>query len=127
MASNGAMLCICVPITQRIHRRQFDYYLDSGCYYHYSLVNLIYLLATTGWDCRSGFFRQAPQEPWLHAIVYKSGIAPLTPTEATWYRLSELKLVPESADASIHARGHINQQDLVLPWIDHSLMSMAIR
>jgi len=127
LASDGAMLCISVPITQRMHRRQFDYYLSSGCYYHYSLVSLIYLLATTGWDCRSGFFKQIPQDPWLHAVVYKSSHEPLDPATATWYRLSELKLVPESADASIHAHGYLNQQDLVLPWIDHSLMSMAIR
>jgi hypothetical protein len=68
-----------------------------------------------------------PQDSWLHAVVYKSSHQPLDPAAATWYRLSELKLVPESADASIHAHGYLNQQDLVLPWVDHSLMSMAIR
>lgn len=127
MASPGAMLYICVPITQRIHRRQLDYYLPSGNYFHYSMVSLMYMLASTGWDCRSGFFKQALTDPWLHAIVYKSTHEPLDPRTANWYKLAELKLLPESADASINAHGHLEQQDLIVPWVDHSLMSMAIQ
>jgi SAM-dependent methyltransferase len=127
MASPGGMLYICVPITQRIHRRQLDYALPAGNYYHYSMVNLMYMLATNGWDCRSGFFKQSPNDNWLHAIVYKSEQAPLDPKTASWYKLAELKLLPESADASIDAHGYLEQQDLVVPWIDHSLMSMAVR
>lgn len=127
LASPGAMLYICVPITQRIHRRQLDYYLPSGNFYHYSMVNLIYMLATCGWDCRAGFFKQALGDPWLHAIVYKSAHEPLDSKTTNWHHLSELKLLPESADASIFAHGHLEQQDLIVPWVDHSLMSMAIQ
>jgi SAM-dependent methyltransferase len=127
LASPGGMLYICVPITQQIHRRQLDYFLPSGSYYHYSLVNLIHMLATCGWDCRSGFFRQSQQDSWLHAVVYKSEHRPLDPKTATWYQLSELKLVPESADRSIQDNGYLKQQDLVVPWLDRSLMSMTIR
>jgi len=127
LASPGAMLYICVPITQQIHRRQLDYFLPSNTYYHYSMVNLIHMLATAGWDCRSGFFRQAPDDAWLHAIVYKSEHRPQDPKTTSWYQLSELKLLPESADRSIQAHGHLKQHDLVVPWLDRSLMSMAIK
>jgi SAM-dependent methyltransferase len=127
MASPGAMLYICVPVTQSIHRRQLSYQLASGNYYHYSMVSLIYMLATTGWDCRSGFFKQAPGDNWLHAVVYKSEQAPVDPHAATWYRLAELQLLPKTADASINSYGFLRQQDLVVPWIDHSLMSMSVK
>jgi SAM-dependent methyltransferase len=127
IASPGGMLYICVPITQRIHRHQLDYHLPAGNYYHYSMVNLMYMLATAGWDCRSGFFKQSPNDNWLHAVVYKSSQEPLDPKTASWYRLAELKLLPESANASINAHGYLEQQDLLVPWIDHSLMSMAVR
>ena len=127
MTSPGGMLYIGVPLTQRIHRRQLDYALPSGNYYHYTMVNLMYMLATTGWDCRSGFFKQSPNDTWLHAIVYKSEHNPLDPKTTSWYQLSELKLLPESTDASITAHGYLRQQDLVIQWIDHSLMSMAVR
>jgi len=124
-ANAGAMLYICVPITQRIHHRQLDYHLPSGSYYHYTLVNLIYMLATAGWDCRSGFFKQAPTDTWIHAIVYKSSYEPLNPKTTNWYELSELKLLPESADDSIKSYGYLRQQDLIIPWVDRSLTSMA--
>jgi hypothetical protein len=85
------------------------------------------MLATCGWDCRSGFFKQAPTVPWIHVAVYKSKHKPLDPTTTSWYQLSELELIPASAKASIDAHGYLNQQDLVLPWLDHSLMSMAVK
>lgn len=127
MASPGGMLYICVPITQRIHHRQLDYHAPSGNFYHYSIVNLMYMLATAGWDCRSGFFKQLPTDTWIHAAVYKSDNKPMDPKTTTWYNLSELKLLPESADVSINAHGHLRQQDLIIPWLDHSLSSMAVR
>jgi len=127
LASPGAMLYISVPTTQRIYQRQLDYYLGSGCYYHHTLVSLIHMLATAGWDCRGGFFKQTPSDPWIHAAVYKSAHPPKDPKRTNWHELSELKLLPESADASIYAHGHLRQQDLIIPWLDHSLMSMAVR
>jgi SAM-dependent methyltransferase len=127
LASPGGMLYICVPLTQKIHHRQLSYSLPSGAYYHYTMVSLIYMLATAGWDCRSGFFRQNIQDNWLHASVYRSEHKPMDPKTTSWYQLSELKLLPESADSSIQARGYLDQQDLVLPWLDHSLTSMAIK
>jgi SAM-dependent methyltransferase len=127
MTGPGGMLYICVPVSERIHRRQLDYHLPPGNYYHYSLVNLIYMLATAGWDCRSGFFKQALGDDWIHVAVYKSNQAPRDPRSTSWYDLSDAKLLPQSTDASIMSHGHLRQQDLVVPWLDQSLMSMAIR
>jgi len=127
LASSGAMLYLAVPVTQRVHRGQLDYHLSSGCYYHHTMVSLIYQLATAGWDCGSGFFKQVPTDSWIHAVVYKSTHAPQDPTTATWHALSELGLLPKSAMKSIHAHNYLRQQDLVVPWIDHSLTSMAVK
>lgn len=127
LASPGAMLCLTIPVTQRIHHRQLDYYLPSGCYYHHTMVSLIYMLATAGWDCASGFFLQPPDEQWMYSIVYKSEHAPLDPKTTTWHKLAELGLLPSSANASVYANNYLRQQDLLVPWIDHSLMSMALK
>jgi hypothetical protein len=108
-----------------IHRGQMAYYLDSGCLYHHTMVSLMQMLAMSGWDCRSGFFLQRSAEPWIHAIVYKSSQAPQDPKNTSWHHLSELQLLPESADRSIYAHGHLRQQDLILPWLDHSMMSLS--
>ena len=127
LASPGAMLYLAIPTTQRIHRNQLDYHLLSGCYYHYTMVSLIYMLATAGWDCGTGFFKQVPNDSWIHAVVYKSSHEPLDPKTTTWHKLSELELLPLSAVKSIQAHNYLRQQDLVIPWIDHSLMSMSVR
>jgi SAM-dependent methyltransferase len=125
IASDGGMLAISVPQTVLTHRRQLAYYLDTGCLYHHTMVSLIHMLAMSGWDCRSGFFLQRSADPWIHAIVYKSSHEPQDPKTTTWHDLSALELLPESADRSIYAHGHLRQHDLIVPWIDKSLASMA--
>jgi SAM-dependent methyltransferase len=126
IASPGGMLSITIPVTQEIHRRQLSYELPSGCYYHHTMVSLMYMLATAGWDCGSGFFKQMPGDPWLHAIVYRSEHAPQNSRETTWHSLVDLNLLPESAAKSIYNHNALRQQDLVVPWVDHSLLSMAV-
>lgn len=127
IGARGAMLAITVPVTQRIHQRQLDYFSPPGNYFHYSLPNLIYMLATTGWDCRSGFFKLDQQGGWIHAVVYKSDQAPQDPRTTTWYTLAEQLMLPRSTDASIQAHGFLRQQDLILTWLDQSLTTLAIR
>ena len=124
IASDNAMLVITVPQTTNIHRHKLAFTQESFCYYHYTLANLIHMLAVAGWDCRSGFFKKNPQDPWLSAVVYKSEHKPMDPRTTDWHRLSELKLLPESADHSVYSHGELDQRDLILPWLDHSLTVM---
>lgn len=124
IASDGGMLAIIVPQTTNIHRHKLAFTQESASYYHYSLVNLIHMLAVSGWDCKNGFFLKRPQSPWLHALVYKSEHKPMDPTTTSWHTLSEMGLLPDSADRSVYAHGELFQPDLVLPWLDHSLTDM---
>ena len=125
IASTGAMLAITVPDTIFIRHHQLSFIQPAGCYYHYTMVSLIHMLALNGWDCRSGFFSKLPRDPWIRAIVYKSEHEPMDPRTTTWHQLSEMKLLPESADASVFAHNYLRQQDLVIPWIDRSLIDMS--
>ena len=125
IASTGAMLVVSVPDTTVIKHRQIAFTQESGCYYHHTMVSLIHMLAVTGWDCRAGFFLKRPNDLWTHAVVYKSEHDPVNPATTTWHQLSEMKLLPESAERSIYAHGHLRQQDLIVPWLDHSLSAMG--
>lgn len=120
IAEPGGMLCLIVPQTTNIEYRKLSFIQPSGCYYHYTLVNLIHMLAINGWDCSSGFFMKAANDPWLHAVVYRSDVGPIDPA-TSWYQLAETGLLPESAVASINKYGFLNQNDLVLPWLDKNL------
>lgn len=120
ITSDGGMLAIIVPQTINYNRRLTTVYQPSGCFYHYTIINLIHMLSATGWDCKNGFFLQRPDDAWLQAIVYKSNIQPQDPKKVTWYSLREQKLLPDSVDQSVFRHGHPEQQDLILPWIDKS-------
>lgn len=121
IAAPGAMLCLTVPQTTNVEHRKLSFIQPAGCYYHYTLVNLIHMLAVSGWDCASGFFLKHANDPWLHAVVYRSDVAPMD-TRSSWYQLADTGLLPESAVASVNKYGHLNQNDLVLPWLDKNLI-----
>jgi len=125
ISTDGAMLMISIPQTLNIKQNKFTHYLSSGCYYHHSLISLIYMLALTGWDCRAGFFLQKTAVPWITAVVYKSEQQPRDARATTWYDLAESGLLPESAVKSIKAHGHLQQDDLILPWLDKSFIWMG--
>lgn len=125
ISSEGSMLVISVPDTLTIKHRQLAFAQADGCYYHHTMVSLIHMLALTGWNCNTGFFQKRLNDPWTHAIVYKSEHEPMDPRTTSWYQLSEMKLLPESAERSVYAHGYLRQQDLIVPWIDHSLIIMS--
>ena len=125
IASEGSMLVISMPDTMMIKHHQLAFTQHSGCYYHHTMISLIHMLAVTGWNCNTGFFQKKLKDNWTHAVVYKSEHEPMDPQTTTWHQLSEMKLLPESAEASVYAHGYLRQQDLVVPWLDHSLTVMG--
>jgi len=125
IAEKDAMLVIAVPQTVNTEYHIQEYNLSLGHKYHYTMPQLIYMLAVSGWDCRSGFFKKTPGDPWLYAIVYKSNVEPMDPKETNIYKLVEqTELLPQCAVDGIHKYGKLRQRDLVLPWLDKSLMVM---
>jgi SAM-dependent methyltransferase len=127
ITTNGAMLCIILPQTTNIYHRELDFTQQNGVYYHYTLVNLIHMLALTGWDCNIGFFKKLPNDPWIHAVVYKSEQEPRDPKTTTWQELADANLLPDSAKKSIKSTGYLEQKDLILPWLDKSLAHMGLQ
>lgn len=123
--ADDGMLVLSLPQTTNLEFNTQAFDLPSGVYYHWTLVSLIHVLAVNGWDCSSGFFRKNQGDPWLHAVVYKSEQAPLDPKTTTWYELAERGLLPTSAAAGVNRHGYLRQRDLVLPWLDKSLMDYS--
>jgi SAM-dependent methyltransferase len=123
--SEGGMLAIVIPQTTNLEFNVQAYDQYDYCYYNWTMTSLIHALAVSGFDCGSGFFKKMPTDCWLHAVVYKSKHKPQDPRSTSWYQLSDLDLLPESAMQSVQRHGHVRQRDLLLPWLDKSLMSMA--
>jgi len=119
------MFVLSLPQTTNIEFQRQAFDLPSGCYYNHTVVSLIYMLATNGWDCNAGFFKKHPSDPWINVIVYKSHHRPMDPKTTSWYSLAERGLLPQSAVDSINRYGYVRQRDLLLPWLDKSLTSFA--
>lgn len=112
---NG-MLILQIPQTTNIKYNRHDISNTNNEYYHYTLVNLMHMLAINGWDCKNGLFFKGLRDPWVKAIVYKGEVEPQDPRTTSWRDLAELDLLPDSAIHSIDRWGHVKQEDLVLPW-----------
>ena len=115
--TNG-MLAIITPQTINITYNRPVVRTLSHNYYHYTITNLIYMLAVNGFDCKEGQFVKHPNDPWLHAVAYKSEHAPMDPAKTTWYDLMERGLLPDSADACVHRYGYLRQEELQTHWLD---------
>ena len=125
IANDNAMLVLVLPQTTNLAGRRYDFSQPSGCYYHHTIVSLIHMLSVSGWDCAGGFFLKRPTDNWLHAVVYKSDHKPLDPKTTTWYHLLETGLLPKSAQESVLKHGYLRQQDLIVPWLNKSLMHLG--
>lgn len=117
MNVNGMMI-LCVPQNvhyayNRIHTNSY-----SGVYYNHNIVNLMYMLAVNGFDCRDAYFYKNSNDPWLYVAVYKSDIAPMDPRTTSWHDLAELKLINDSAIDSLTKHNYVKQEDLITVWLD---------
>jgi hypothetical protein len=122
IVSDNGMLVLIVPQTTNLVFNKQVFTQHDCSYYNWTIVSLMHALAISGFDCSSGFFLKRPTDPWLHAVVYKSSHAPMDPKTTRLYDLCDKNLLPESAISSINRRGFLAQQDLLLPWLDKSLM-----
>lgn len=118
---NG-MLALILPQTTNLVRNRQQFEALDRCHYHWTLPSLLYMLAVSGWDCARGAFLKRPDDPWIHAVVYRSESQPKG-LGSRWYDLADAGLLPTSAAEGIRKRGYLSQQDLVLPWLEKSLIS----
>lgn len=123
--NDESMLILIVPQTTNLefNRQAFDQV--DYVYWHWTIVNLVHVLAVSGFDCSSGFFYKQPNDAWLHAVVYNSTVPSKDPATTSWYTLAESGLLPESMTRSLETYGYVRQRDLLLPWLDHMLYSFA--
>ena len=119
--NDDGMLVLILPQTTNLEFNDQAFDQRDYCYHHWTLVNLIHTLAVSGFDCRDGFFLKRPEDPWLHAIVYRSSQAPRDPRKTSWFDLAQNNLLPDTVINSYNRFGYVRQRDLTLPWLDHSL------
>lgn len=93
----------------------------SGCYYHYTPVSLIYMLAVNGFDCRDAYLLKRFQDPWINVAVYKSDIPPMDPATTSWFELIDKNLLHPTIVDSLNTNSFLKQEEICMPWLDKEL------
>ncbi len=120
MTVNG-MLLLTVPQHTGIEYGKHYSRGYNGCYFHYSPLNLIYMLAVNGFDCRDAYLLKRFQDPWINMAVYKTDVAPMDPLTTTWYDLIDKNLLHPTIVDSVNANGFLKQEEICMPWLDKEL------
>ena len=124
--TNGGMLVVITPQTHNIEYNRIHINQFPGHLYSFNIINLVFMMACAGFDCKDGLYYKGQHDPWLHAVVYKSKHKPMDPLKTTWHELREKKLLPQSFDESIQRFNYVkNQPHLILRWINGSLFDLA--
>lgn len=117
----NAMLALSVPQHTGVeYDRQYSRGYNN-CYFHYTPISLIYMLAVNGFDCRDAYLLKRFQDPWINMAVYKTSVAPMDPDTTTWFDLIDKNLLHPSIVDSLNANGHLKQEEIVMPWLDKEL------
>ena len=120
MNENG-MLVIIMPTTINLNGKKLEKFHHNHTFYHYSLVNLMYMLAMNGFDCGDGFLKDDEMNGWIMAAVYKSDHEPEDPLTASWHTMADRGLLPGTALESINNYNYVRQDALTLPWVNKEL------
>ena len=117
---NG-MLLLSVPQHTGIEYGQQYSRSYSGCYFHYTPVSLIYMLAVNGFDCRDAYLLKQFQDPWINMAVYKTDIAPMDPATTSWFDLIDKNLLHPTIVDSLNSNGYLKQEEILMPWLNKEL------
>lgn len=122
------MLCLTIPYVNSFYYFRNQPRVNTttypGCYFNYSPINLIMLLASSGFDCLGGHFKYIPGIPWIHAAVYKTADAPQE--FMNWWELIENRKLPPSIESVIKSKGYASDSDIIVEWIDHSIYNISL-
>lgn len=120
MTVNG-MLLLTVPQHNGVEYDRYYSRSYNNCYYNFTPVNLIYMLAVNGFDCRDAYLLKKFNDPWIQMAVYKSDVAPMDPKTTSWFDLIDKNLLHPSIVSSLNSNGYLKQEEIVMPWLDKEL------
>jgi hypothetical protein len=118
MMSVNGMLIMSVPQSVHYNHNRLNNNSYNGWYFNHNVVNLMYMLAVNGFDCRDAYFYKDSNDMWLHVAVYKSDISPMDPQTTSWHDLADANLVNESVKNCIDRYGYVRQEEILTAWLD---------
>jgi SAM-dependent methyltransferase len=113
------MLVIIMPQLSGYVNNKHSQRVYTGVVHSYNTLNMMYMLALNGFDCKDAYFYRDPLDvinPWIHIAVYKSS-DPLDPDTTLLELASQNRLNP-SAETCLKKYGHLRQEEIYTTWFD---------
>lgn len=118
MMSVNGMLVLSIPQAVHYEHNRLNNHSYNGWYFNHNIVNMMYMLAVNGFDCRDAYFYKDINDMWLHIAVYKSDVVPMNPQTTTWHDLVDAELVNESVKNCIEKFGFVKQEEILTTWLN---------
>ena len=125
LQEKDGLLCITVPKIHNMFYGDPDYRVYTDCHSDINIVNLIYGLALAGYDCRDAYFLQEKNSNLINAIVYKNTDETYEVGSVTPYDLMEMDRLPPSMVNQLNKVGYLSNKNLLLSWIDGTLIDYS--
>ena len=125
LQEKDGMLCITVPKLHNFFYNEPDYRIYPKVYNDINIVTLIYGLALAGYDCKDAYFLQEKNSNLLSFIGYKNSDDTYEPDEVTVYDLLEMDRLPNSMIQQMKKFGYISNKNLLLSWMDGTLIDYS--
>lgn len=117
--TSGGMLYLCLPYSVNRQYNKFGGRTESGAYFHYTLSNLIYLLAISGYDCSDARMTKFHGDQYFHVACYKDTVKSVNDT-SSWYELVDSGRLPKEAVNFINKTGYLDDYHLAGVWFNGS-------
>ena len=119
----GGMLCLTFPTTINTFYGEPDYRVYSQATNSITIVDLIHMLVLSGFNCNEGYFIKQPNSNVINALVYKDSEELYNYGDKTLYEYDEL--LPESCKKQLNRYGYLTNKNLLLYWIDGTLIDYS--
>jgi SAM-dependent methyltransferase len=122
--NENGMLVMAIPQDTYMLNNRLVVASHNNQMYSYNALNLMYMLAISGFDCKDAYFYRKENTPWLYAAVYASPHRPLD-RNSTWYDLAERQLINSSVIDTINKYGYAKLQEIVVTWLDKNFYQIT--
>ena len=119
----GGMLCLTFPTTINNFYGEPDYRVYSEAPNSITIVDLIHMLVLSGFNCDDGYFIKQPNSNIINALVYKDSEDTFKYGEKTLYDYTDF--LPEACKKQLNKFGYLTNKDLLLYWIDGTLIDYS--
>lgn len=114
--NTGGMLYLGVPSTVSVLHNRFQNYTPSGHLNTFTVSQIIYLLALSGFDVKDFYLNKHKHTDYIDVVIYKER-DPL-PIDTSWYAMVDMGILNEQQQELVLKNNILSDQGLTALWLN---------